>query len=64
VIRINLETIEKNCAGWNFENLESPGICPDTPAILSGVSGQNIRSLRASNVKPYFQEIKRFDHGI
>jgi hypothetical protein len=44
VIRINLETIEKNCAGWNFENPESSGICPDTPATLSGVSGQHIRS--------------------
>jgi hypothetical protein len=64
VIRINLETIEEKRAGWNSENPESPVLCPDTPATPSGVSGQSIRCLRASNFKPYLQEIERFDHGI
>jgi hypothetical protein len=39
VIRSNIKIIEKKCAGWNSENPKSPGICPDTPATLSGVSG-------------------------
>jgi hypothetical protein len=54
VIRSNLEIIEKKYAGWNSDNPESPGICPDTPAALSGVSG--VSGHRISN--PTFKKSK------